>query len=228
MIKPDVYEKMGRLTPEQKDERYYLEKDDLYLVGSAEHTLGPLQMDEVLNNKEIPKRYVGFSSCFRREAGSYGKDTTGILRVHQFDKVEMYSLTKPEMSEEEHKFLLSMEEKIYKELEIPYQVVEICTGDMDMVDARQFEIETWIPTQNKYREVASCSNTTTYQTRGINAKYNTEKGEKELLHALNATAIAMSRTIVAILENNQMEDGSIKIPKKLQKYTSFKKIKAEK
>lgn len=228
MIRPDTYERMGRLTDSQKEERYYLPKDDLYLVGSAEHTLGPLHMDETFTLDQLPKEYVGFSTCFRREAGSYGKDTKGILRVHQFDKVEMYAFCNPEKSEEEHKRLLAMQEKLFSGLKLPYQVVEICTGDMGPTDARQFDIEAWIPSQQIYREVASCSNTTDYQTRGINTKIKHADGKTEFAHALNATALAMSRTIIAILENYQQKDGSVLIPEALQKYTGFNEILAHK
>ena len=224
MIRPDTYERMGRLTDSQKEERYYLPKDDLYLVGSAEHTLGPLHMDETFMPDQLPKEYVGFSTCFRREAGTYGKDTKGILRVHQFDKVEMYAFCTPEKSEDEHKKLLSMQEKLFQGLEIPYEVVEICTGDMGPTDARQFDVNAWIPSQQTYREVASCSNTTDYQTRGINTKVKTVDGKTQFAHALNATALAMSRTIIAILENYQQKDGSVIIPQVLQKYTGFNSI----
>jgi seryl-tRNA synthetase len=218
MIRPEVYERMGRLSPSQREERYYLPADDLYLIGSAEHTLGPLHMDYVFKESELPKRYVGFSTCLRREAGTYGKDTRGILRAHQFDKVEMYSFCDPEKSEQEHLFLRSMQEKMYSELEIPYQVIAICTGDMGPTDARQFDIEAWIPSQGKYREVASCSNTTDYQTRGINAKVRRPDGSSVFAHALNATGIALGRTIIAIIENHQREDGSVAVPKVLQPY----------
>lgn len=224
MIRPDVYERMGRLTESQKEERYYLPKDDMYLIGSAEHTLGPLHMDEVFIPEQLPKKYVGFSTCFRREAGSYGKDTKGILRVHQFDKVEMYEFCTPEASEQEHQKLVAMQEKLFQGLEVPYQIVEICTGDMGPTDARQFDIEAWVPSQGTYREVGSCSNTTDYQTRGINTKVKRPDGKIEFAHALNATALAMGRTIIAILENHQQEDGSILIPQALQKYTGFDKI----
>ena len=224
MIRPDVYERMGRLTDSQKEERYYLPKDDMYLIGSAEHTLGPLHMDETLPSDQLPKKYVGFSTCFRREAGSYGKDTKGILRVHQFDKVEMYEFCTPEHSEQEHKKLSALQEKLFQGLEIPYQVVEICTGDMGPTDARQFDIEAWIPSQDTYREVGSCSNTTDYQTRGINTKVKYPDGKTDFAHALNATGLAMGRTIIALLENHQQADGSVLIPKALQKYTGFEKI----
>ncbi|MFA6495341.1 MAG: serine--tRNA ligase [Candidatus Paceibacterota bacterium] len=224
MIKPEVYERMGRLTDSQKEERYYLEKDDTYLVGSAEHTLGPLHMDESFAEKNLPKRYVGFSTCFRREAGSYGKDTKGILRVHQFDKVEMYVFANPDHSEEEHRFMLSMQEKLWQGLEIPYRVVGICTGDMGPTDARQFDVEAWIPSQKTYREVASCSNTTDYQTRGINTKIKRSDGSSGYAHALNATALALGRTIIAIMENNQQKDGSIVVPEVLRAYVGTDRI----
>lgn len=222
MIKPEVYKKMGRLAESQKEERYYLNQDDLYLVGSSEHTMGPLGMNKIFEAKELPTRFTASTPCFRREAGSYGKDVKGILRVHQFDKVEMYSFVDPEKSEEEQKFMLNVQENILKGLDIPYQVVEICTGDMGPTDARQFDIEVWVPTQNKYREATSCSNTTDYQTRGIGAKIR-KGGNTEYAHALNATGIT-PRTMIAIMENFQQKDGSIEIPKALRKYTGFKKI----
>jgi seryl-tRNA synthetase len=227
MITPQVYKEMGRLAGEQKEDKYYLPKDDLYLVGSAEHTIGPLGRNETFEEESLPMRFVGFSTCFRREAGSYGKDTKGILRVHQFDKVEMYSFVKPENSEKEHLFLLSLQEKLMQKLELPYRVVEICTGDMGWTDARQFDIEAWLPGQGnggEYRETHSCSNTTDFQTRGINAKYKKSDGTKEYLHALNATAFAIGRTIIAILENYQTKEGEIEIPKALQPYIGKQKI----
>jgi seryl-tRNA synthetase len=141
MIRPEAYMRMGRLAGAQKEERYYLPGDDLYLVGSSEHTIGPMHMDETLEEALLPRRYVGFSTCFRREAGSYGKDTKGILRVHQFDKIELFSFTKPEDSEEEHKFLLSLQEKLMQKLGLHCRVMAICTGDMGWTDARQFDIE---------------------------------------------------------------------------------------
>lgn len=218
MIKPDVYEGMGRLAADQKDERYYFEKDDLYLVGSSEHTMGPIHMNEVLEEETLPRRYVAFSTCFRREAGTYGKDTKGILRVHQFDKVELFSFSNPHTSEDEHKFLLDCQETLWKKLEIPYRVIELCTGDMGWTDARQFDIEAWMPGQGTYRETNSCSNTTDFQSRGTNIKYKTKEGKKELIHMLNATAFAIGRTIIAIIENNQQKDGTIRVPTVLRAY----------
>jgi seryl-tRNA synthetase len=217
---------MGRLSGSQKEDKYYIPKDDLYLVGSSEHTIGPLGRNKVFNENDLPMRFVGFSTCFRREAGSYGKDTKGILRVHQFDKVEMYSFVRPEDSEREHLFLLSLQEDLMKKLQIPYRVMEICTGDMGFTDARQFDIEAWLPGQEggKYRETHSCSNTTDFQTRGINAKYKNKKGEKLFLHALNATGFAIGRMIIAIIENYQTKDGEVIIPDVLRPYIGKEKI----
>ncbi|MER3581306.1 MAG: serine--tRNA ligase [Patescibacteria group bacterium] len=222
-IKEKYYRGMGRITGTDRDERYYLEKDDLFLIGSAEHTIGPYHANEILDEDELPKRYLGFSPCFRREAGSYGKDVKGILRTHQFEKVEMFSFALPEKSEEEHQFLLSMEEKILQALELPYRVVFICTGDMGRTDYKQYDIEVWLPGQNRYQETHSCSNTTDYQARGINARFRRKNGKVEYLHMLNATALAIGRAIVAILENYQREKY-IEIPKVLVPYLGFDRI----
>lgn len=224
MIKEEPYKGMGRLTESEKEERYYMEKDNIYLVGSAEHTIGPFHMNDVLDVKDLPRRYVGFSSCFRREAGSYGKDTKGILRVHQFDKVEMFSFTRPDDSEKEHKLLLSIQEELINKLKLPYRVVEICTGDMGWTDARQYDVDTWMPGQGEYRETHSASNTTDFQARGINARYKNEKGETKHLHMLNATAFAIGRMIIAIIENYQTEKGGVKIPQVLRKYVGKAEI----
>ncbi len=226
-IKEKYYRGMGRLSGEQKEERYYLPKDDLYLVGSAEHTIGPYFANEILDEKELPKRFLGFSTCFRREAGSHGKDVKGILRTHQFDKIEMFSFTLPEESEKEHEFLLSLQEKIMQELKLPYRVVLICSGDIGFTDYKQYDIETWIPSQNKYRETHSCSNTTDFQARGINARFRRKNGKVEYLHMLNATALAIGRTLVAIFENYQRKNY-IEIPQVLQRYLDFEKIELKK
>jgi len=191
--------------------------DDLYLVGTSEVPLAGLHMFKPVNTEELPKRYVGFSTCFRREAGSYGKDTKGILRVHQFDKLEMFSFCHPDKSEEEHALLLSIEEKILSDLGLPYQVVNICGGDLGAPAAKKYDCEVWIPTQSKYRELTSCSNCTDYQARRGNIKYKDKNGT-HLLHTLNGTAMASTRTLIAIMENNQQEDGSIKVPKVLQSF----------
>lgn len=198
-----------------------------YLVGTAEQSIGPMHMGEVLNFKDLPLRYVGFSTSFRREAGSYGKDTRGILRVHQFDKIEMFSYSHPDKSDEEHEFLLEVEEKLFQALKIPYQVIKMCTGDLGAPAVRKYDIEAWMPGQDRYREVTSASNTTDFQARRLNIKYQ-EKGKKDFIHTLNGTAFAIGRTLIAILENNQQKDGSIKIPTVLQKYVGKKTIKPAK
>ncbi|MCL5257663.1 MAG: serine--tRNA ligase [Patescibacteria group bacterium] len=225
MIKEKYYAGMGRLAGDQKEERYYLAKDELYLIGSAEHTLGPYHANEILEEKDLPKRYVGFSACFRREAGSYGKDVKGILRVHQFDKVEMFSFAAAVQSENEHRFLLGLQEKIVQALELPYRVVQICAGDIGFTDARAYDIETWLPGQNRYRETHSCSNTTDFQARGINVRVRGKDNKLEPAHLLNATGIALARTIIAILENYQTKEGWIRIPTVLRKYLGLEVIK---
>jgi seryl-tRNA synthetase len=225
MIRPEVYQGMGRLAGDQKEERYYLEKEGLYLAGSSEHTVGPYQMGSVIPEEELPKRYAAFSTCFRREAGSYGRDTKGILRVHQFDKVEMFSFSRPDKSDEEHRFLLSMQERLMKELKLPYRVVEICTGDMGWTDVKQFDIEAWMPGQDEYRETHSCSNTTDFQARGINVKYRGKGGKADYVHMLNATGFAVGRMLIAIIENYQRKDGSVEVPRVLRSYVGKRVLK---
>ncbi len=224
MIKPDVYVKMARLDPSVVDERYYLPADDLFLVGSAEHTLGPLHMDESIAEKDFPKRYVGYSTSFRREAGSYGKDTKGILRVHQFDKVEMESFSLPENSLKEQDFIVAIQEYLMQRLNIPYQVVIACTGDMSAPDARQIDIESWIPSQGKYRETHTSDLMTDYQARRLGIKVKRADGSLEVAHMNDATVFAIGRTLIAILENYQLEDGSVKIPEVLVPFTGFSEI----
>jgi len=217
-LKPEAMRGMGYLDYNE-DEVYHLEKDDLYLIGTSEQAIGAMHMNEILSEKQLPLRYVGFSSCFRREAGSYGKDTKGILRVHQFDKVEMFSFARPEDSKKEHEFLLSMEEKLMKALELPYRVLQICTGDLGIQAANKYDIEVWLPGQNQYRETHSTSNDTDFQSRRLNIRYkNSKTGKNELVHTLNGTVFAMGRTIIAIMENYQQKDGTIKIPNVLEKY----------
>lgn len=224
LVKEDMMYATG-FFPADKNEIYTVnpttkensDGDDLFLVGTSEVPLSGLHMWNSPKKEELPKRYVGFSSCFRREAGSYGKDTKGILRVHQFDKMEMFSFCDPEKSWGEHDFLVSIEEEILQELGLPYQVVNICGGDLGAPAAKKYDCEVWIPTQEKYRELTSCSNCTDFQARRGNIKFKGEKGT-ELLHTLNGTAMASTRTLIAILENNQQEDGSVKIPEVLHKY----------
>lgn len=229
LVKREAMKGMGYIdTPEDLAERYYLEKDQLFLVGSSEQSIGGLHAGEIFENSELPSRVVAFSTCFREEAGSYGKDTRGILRVHQFDKVELFSFCRPEKSEEEHKFLIDFEEKLWQSLKIPYQIVQLSTGDMSRPSASTIDIEAWMPGQNTYREVSSASNTTDYQARRLNIRYKNKEGKLEFVHMLNATGFPIGRTIIAILENCQQKDGSVKIPKVLQKYTGFKVIKTKK
>ncbi|MCK4781534.1 serine--tRNA ligase [Candidatus Parcubacteria bacterium] len=226
MIKSEIMEAMGYIaTKEDLAERYFFEKDNLFLVGTAEQSIGPMHKDEIFAQKELPKRYVAFSTCFREEAGSYGKDTRGILRVHQFDKIEMFSFCEPEKSKEEHEFFLNLEEKLMKELNLPYQVVKNCSGDMAFPTASQYDIETWIPSENKYRETHSTSNCTDFQARRLNIRYKDSKTQKlEFVHTVNGTAFAIGRTLIAIIENYQQKDGSVLIPKVLQKYIGKNKI----
>lgn len=198
----------------------------LYLIGTAEHAIAPMHGREVFEEKELPKRYIGFSSSFRREAGSYGKDTRGIFRVHQFDKIELFSFCHPEKSKEEHQLLVALEEKLWQALKIPYKVVQLAAGDMSHPVASTIDIEVWLPGQNRYREVSSASNTTDFQARRLNIRYrNSETKKLEFVHTINGTAFAIGRTLIAILENYQKKDGSIEIPKVLQKYLKFKEIK---
>jgi seryl-tRNA synthetase len=225
MIKPDVYTRTGRLSPEDADEKYHLEKDNLYLIGSAEHTLVSMHSDEVFDAKNLPLRYIGFSTSFRREAGSYGRDVKGMLRVHQFDKLEMESFSTAENSRKEHEFLVAIQEYLMQQLELPYQIVINCTGDMGKPNARQMDIETWLPGQDKYRETHSADYMTDYQARRLNIKYRKPSVGSEFAHTNDATAIAMPRILIAIMENNQQEDGSIVVPLALQEYTGFDVIK---
>lgn len=218
MIRPDVFRRMGRLDAATEDERYYLPKDDMYLIGSAEHTLGPLHMDEAIPEKDLPIRYIGFSAAFRRESGSYGKDVRGILRVHQFDKLEMESFTAPEDSRKEQDFIVAIQESLMQALRIPYRVMYISTGDMGGPDKRQIDLEAWIPSQNIYRETHTSDLMGDYQARRLNTKIKRKDGESEILHMNDATMFAIGRILIAILENNQTADGKIKIPEVLQKY----------
>ncbi|MDP6527846.1 MAG: serine--tRNA ligase [Candidatus Pacebacteria bacterium] len=224
MMKTAVMNRMARLDP--IDERYVFEKDDLVLIGSAEHTLGPLHMDEVIEDKNLPLRYVAFTPAFRREAGSYGKDTKGIIRQHQFDKIEMETFTRPEDSLKEQDFIVGIQEYIMRKLKIPYQVVIICTGDMGLPDYRQFDIEAWMPGQHKYRETHTSDLMNGYQARRLNTRIKKSDGKMEPVHMNDATALAMGRALAAIMENYQKEDGSIKVPDVLQKYVGKEVIES--
>ncbi len=203
---------------------YTIEGQDLGLIATAEVTLAGSHADEAIPESELPIKYVGYSHCFRQEAGAYGKYSKGLYRVHQFTKTEMFIYCKPEDSERLHEYLLQMEEEIYQELGLPYRVLEMCTGDLGAMAARKFDVEVWMPGRNDYGEVTSTSNCTDYQARNLNIKYKKKNGDTEYLHMLNGTAIVMSRVPVAILENFQNEDGSITIPKVLQKWMGKEKI----
>ena len=227
MLKDEMARGTGYFEAIDEKEAYFLPEDKMYLAGTSEQPLIAMHSKEVLNEKDLPLRYVAFSTCFRREAGSYGKDTKGILRVHQFDKLEMVIFCKPEDSKNEHKLLLSIEEKLMKALGLPYQVINICTGDLGRPAAIKYDIETWLPSENKYRETHSTSNCTDFQARRLNIKYKDKTGKLNFVHTLNGTAIAMPRILIAVIENNQQKDGSVKVPKVLQKYTGFKLIKSK-
>ena len=209
--------------PDDAEQVYKIQNDELYLVGTSEVSLAALHGDEILELDSLPLRYAGFSTCFRREAGTYGKDTTGIFRVHQFDKVEMFSFCDPEKSKEEHEYLLSVEEEILNDLEIPYRVVDVCSGDLGASAAKKYDIEAWMPSQNNYREVTSCSNTTDYQARRLNIRTKKDK-DTSLIHTLNGTALAVGRILIALIENNQQEDGSVEFSDQLSKLTGVKKL----
>lgn len=225
MLKSKMAKGMGYFEQADEQEAYYLPKDDLYLVGTSEQSIGVMHAGEIFKEEDLPKRYVGFSTCFRREAGSHGKDVKGIIRLHQFDKVEMFVFCKPEESKKEHQMLIDIEEKLMQKLKLPYQLVHLCSADMGRPSASTFDIETWIPSQNKFRETHSCSNCTDFQARRLKIRYkNPETQKNEFVHMLNGTAYAIPRLLIAILENNQQKDGSIKIPKALHKYLGFKKI----
>ncbi|MDP2909830.1 MAG: serine--tRNA ligase [bacterium] len=225
IIKPEMAWAMGYLEQTNKDEAYHLGQDDLYLTATSEQTIGGMMAGEILKESELPIRYAGFSTCFRREAGSYGKDTKGILRVHQFDKIEMFSFVKSEDSKDEHKMLLETERELMDALKLSYQVVHICSGDLGAPAAEKFDIETWLPSENKYRETHSTSNCADFQARRLNVRYQKKEGKTEFVHTLNGTAFAIGRILIMIMENYQQEDGSIKVPDVLQKYTGFSEIK---
>ncbi len=209
--------------PEAREQVYEVPRDELFLVGTAEVPLAAYHTDEIL--EELPLRYAGFSTCFRREAGTYGKDTAGIFRVHQFDKVEMFVFTQPGESAAEHDRLLAVEEKLVGELEVPYRVVNVAAGDLGASAAKKYDIEAWFPGEQNYREITSCSNTTDFQARRLKVRMKTDRGN-EVVHTLNGTACAVGRTILAILENHQQPDGSVVIPTALRPYTGFEVIES--
>jgi seryl-tRNA synthetase len=224
MLKKEMAKGTGYFEATDIKEAYFLPEDELFLIGTAEQSLLTMHADEVFEEKELPRRYVGFSTCFRREAGSYGKDTRGIFRVHQFDKVEMFSFCKPEKSREEHHYFLSLEEKLMQALKIPYRVVNVCTGDLGRPAAAKYDIEAWFPSENRYRETHSTSNCTDFQARRLNIKYRDKSGKLNFVHTVNGTAFSQ-RPLLAIIENYQKRDGSVEVPEALQKYLGFKEIR---
>lgn len=215
-VRGEVAQKMARLNP--IEDRYYFPEDDLMLVGSAEHSMGPMFMDEIIDKAELPLRFIGYSTAFRREAGSYGKDTQGILRRHQFDKLEMESFTAVENGLAEQDFFIAIQEFMLNQLKIPYQVVAICTGDMGKPDYRQIDIECYMPGQGEYRETHTSDYMTDYQARRLNTRYRDEEGRIHYTHMNDATAFAVGRTLIAIFENYQQKDGSIEVPLVLRPY----------
>jgi seryl-tRNA synthetase len=216
LVNPPAMEGTGFLG-QAAENVYHLEKDDVYLVGTSEVPLAAFHMDEVLPAEKLPIRYAGYSSCFRREAGTYGKDTRGIIRVHQFDKVEMFSFCHPDQAIEEHKRLLQWEKDFMNAMEIPYRVIDVASGDLGSSANRKFDIEAWVPTQNAYREVTSTSNCTEFQARRLNIRYKDADGTKAVA-TLNGTLVAVPRMIVAILENHQNSDGTVNIPTALRPF----------
>jgi seryl-tRNA synthetase len=216
LVKPRAMEGTGFLGQAAEDV-YRLERDDLYLVGTSEVPLAAYHMDEILDADQLPLRYAGFSPSFRREAGSHGKDTRGIIRVHWFDKVEMFSFVHPDDARAEHRRILAWEREFWDKLEVPYRVIDTAAGDLGASAARKFDIEAWIPTQGRYREVTSTSNCTEFQARRLGVRFRTDDGTRHVA-TLNGTAMATTRTIVAILENHQDADGGVRIPKALQPF----------
>ncbi|MFB7860888.1 MULTISPECIES: serine--tRNA ligase [unclassified Streptomyces] len=226
LVRPRAMEGTGFLG-QAAENVYHLEKDDYYLVGTSEVPLAAYHMDEIIEADKLPLRYAGFSPCFRREAGTYGKDTRGIFRVHQFDKVEMFSYVAPEDAEAEHKRLLDWEKQWLTSLELPFQVIDVATGDLGSSASRKFDCEAWIPTQGKYRELTSASNCDGFQARRLSVRMREEKDGKKTvqpLATLNGTLCAVPRTIVAILENHQLADGSVRVPEVLRPYLGGREV----
>jgi seryl-tRNA synthetase len=226
LVREEALEGTGFL-PGDRDQIYEIPKDELFLAGTSEVALAGLHAGQILDAADLPLRYSGFSTCFRREAGAAGRDTRGIFRVHQFDKVEMYSFVEPSHSSDEHERLLAIEERILTELEIPYRVVNVATGDLGAPAAKKYDCEAWIPSQGRYRELTSCSNTTDYQARRLGCRYRAADGEApQVVHTLNGTAVAVGRTIIALIENRQERDGGFTLPKTLHRFGCPERIPA--
>ncbi len=223
-IKHEVMQKAAELA-DFEEQLYKLEGTDLYLIATSEQTLAALHMDQIIHPKELPLKYTAYSACFRREAGSHGKDTKGIFRIHQFDKIEQYLYCKPEESWEFHEEMIKISEDIFQQLEIPYCITNIASGEMNDNAAKKYDLEGWFPAQNTYRELVSCSNCTDYQARKLNIRFGIQGSDEkhQIVHTLNSTAIATERTICCLLENHQNEDGSINIPAALHRYMRGKK-----
>lgn len=217
MMRREPYEGVTDLA-DFENVMYKIEGEDLYLIATSEHPIAAMHMGEIIDEDEMPLKYVGYSPCFRKEAGAHGKDTKGIFRVHQFNKIEQFVFCRPEESWNIHEELIRNIEEVFQALEVPYRVVNVCTGDIGTVAAKKYDIETWMPAQKAYREAGSCSNCTAYQAVRLNVRYGKVGGEKEFVHTLNSTAVATPRAIVTIMENYQNEDGSISIPKALRPY----------
>jgi seryl-tRNA synthetase len=215
------------MLPDTEQQLYRVPEDELYLVGTSEVPLASFHAGEILGAGELPRRYAGFSPCFRREAGAAGKDTQGLFRVHQFDKVEMFSFVEPEQSREEHERLLAIEEEILQALELPYRVVNIAVDDLGASAAKKYDLEAWLPGQGRFRELTSCSNTTDFQARRLDVRYRPEEGEGvRHVHTLNGTAVAVGRTIIAIAENHQTPDGGVEIPEALHPFGAPLRLEA--
>ncbi len=222
MLRTELYDAMDRLEP--RDDRYKIEDEDLWLQGSAEHVLGSMHADEIFEEKDLPVRYIGYATSFRREAGTYGKDMEGMFRMHQFDKLEMESLGLAEKGLEEHLFMIAIQEKIMQLLEVPYHVLTKCTADIGKPNARGVDIEAWLPGQNKYRETHTADYMTDYQARRLKTRVRRQDGSIELIHTNDATALPLSRGPIAILENHQLEDSTIRVPEALRPYLGGRSV----
>ena len=217
LVKPEILVGTGQL-PKFEEDLFKCERDNLYLIPTAEVPLTNLHREEILREEELPLYYTAYTPCYRREAGSYGRDIKGLIRLHQFDKVELVKITKPEESYEELEKLVNDAERVLQELELPYRVVELCTGDLGFSAAKTYDLEVWMPSYNRYREISSCSNCEDFQARRMKLRYKTKEGKNVLCHTLNGSGLAVGRTLAAILENYQQEDGSVVIPKALRPY----------
>jgi seryl-tRNA synthetase len=222
MIRTELYDAMDRLEP--RDDRYKLEDDDLWLQGSAEHVLGSMHANEIFEESDLPIRYLGYATSFRREAGTYGKDMEGILRMHQFDKMEMESFTTKETGMNEHLFFVAIQEYLLSSLGLPYQVIQKCTADIGKPNARGIDMEAWLPGQDQYRETHTADYMTDYQSRRLNTRVRRDSGELELVHTNDATAFALGRVMIAIIENYQNEDGTVRVPEVLRPYLSGREV----